>query len=62
MLAMDLADSVQATAPQIVAEGLKSGLVLNYTGPRTLRFLPPLIISREDVDTVMGMLESLLAE
>lgn len=60
MLAMDLDDSVAASAPQIAADGLEAGLVLNYTGPRTLRFLPPLVLTKEDVDTAISKLKPLL--
>ncbi|MDO4503203.1 MAG: aspartate aminotransferase family protein [Coriobacteriia bacterium] len=61
MLAVDLADDVKASAPEVVAAGLEAGLVLNYTGPRTLRFLPPLIATKEDVDAMLDALKPLLA-
>lgn len=61
MLAVDLNESVQASAPQIVAAGLDAGLVLNYTGPSTLRFLPPLIVTKEDVNAMLSALKPLLA-
>ncbi len=44
------------SAPAVVAAALESGLVLNATGPSTLRFVPPLICTREDVDAMMGIL------
>ena len=39
MVACDLAEGV--SAPDVVLAGLDEGLLLNFTGPRTLRFLPP---------------------
>ena len=43
MVACDLAEGV--SAPDVVLAGLDEGLLLNFTGPRTLRFLPPLVCS-----------------
>lgn len=49
-------------APGIVLAALKHepGLVLNCTGPHTLRFLPPLICTEEDVDLLAAGLRALL--
>lgn len=59
MCACDLADGIDA--PAVVLRGLEAGLLLNSTGPHTLRFLPPLICSKADVDELVGGLASLLA-
>lgn len=59
MVAVDLAED--ASAPDVVLAGLDAGLLLNYTGPRTLRFLPPLVCSTEDVDVLVEKLGALLA-
>lgn len=58
MVAADLTEGHDANA--IVLAALEAGLVLNATGPRTLRFLPPLVCSREDVDAMAETLEGLL--
>ena len=55
MVACDLAEGV--SAPDVV---LAEGLLLNFTGPRTLRFLPPLVCSKEDVDVLVQKLAALL--
>ena len=47
-------------APSIVLAALEAGLLLNATGPHTLRFLPPLVCTREDVDALIDRLRSLL--
>lgn len=60
MLAADLDDEAPS-APSVVEAGLAAGLLLNATGPRTLRFLPPLICGREEVDALAERLASLLA-
>ena len=49
-----------ASAPDVVLAGLDEGLLLNFTGPRTLRFLPPLVCSKEDVDVLVQKLAALL--
>jgi acetylornithine/N-succinyldiaminopimelate aminotransferase len=54
MLAADLPGPHAAA---IVTSALDAGLVLNATGPETLRFLPPLVISEGDVDRVLAFLE-----
>ena len=58
MVACDLAEGV--SAPDVVLAGLDEGLLLNFTGPRTLRFLPPLVCSKEDVDVMVQKLAALL--
>jgi acetylornithine/N-succinyldiaminopimelate aminotransferase len=57
MLAADLP---QPRAPDVVRAGLDAGLVLNATGPSTLRFLPPLIVTEKEIDQVLGFLEETL--
>ena len=59
MVACDLAAGV--SAPDVVLAGLDEGLLLNFTGPRTLRFLPPLVCSKEDVDVLVQKLAALLS-
>ena len=58
MVAADLAEGLDANA--VVLAGLEAGLVFNATGPHTLRFLPPLVCAREDVDAFIERLASVL--
>ena len=58
MLAAEFGEDVDAA--KVVLDALGVGLVLNYTGPHTLRFLPPLICATEDVDVLMAKLPALL--
>ena len=48
-------------AAQAVEEGLAEGLVLNHIGDSILRFLPPLVITREQVDEACDRLEALIS-
>jgi acetylornithine aminotransferase len=43
-----------------VARGLEEGIVLNATGPVTVRFLPPLVVTERDVDRVLDFLTEAL--
>ena len=49
------------SAPDVVTRALDAGLVLNATGPSTLRFLPPLVCTEADVDEMLSRLRPLLA-
>jgi len=56
MLAADLPD-----APALVRRALlEERLVLNATGPGTVRFLPPLVVTSDQVDDALGRLYALL--
>ncbi|WP_165046196.1 aspartate aminotransferase family protein [Adlercreutzia sp. ZJ138] len=58
MNAADLREGV--SAPDVVSRALGKGLLLNATGPSTLRFLPPLICTEADVDALVEALGELL--
>jgi acetylornithine/N-succinyldiaminopimelate aminotransferase len=58
MVAFDLQTE---KAPAMVLEGLKRGLILNATGPNTVRLVPPLIIGRAEVDEAITTIDALLA-
>lgn len=58
MVGCDLAEGVDAH--DVVKAALKDGLVINATGPRTLRFLPPLVCSKYDVDAFAEKLAATL--
>lgn len=46
----------------ILSKALEEGLVLISAGSNVIRFLPPLIISRDDVDEMITMLKEILNE
>jgi len=50
-----------ATAAEIQLECLKSGLCISTAGPQTLRFLPPLVITMEEIDAGLEILKKILA-
>jgi acetylornithine/N-succinyldiaminopimelate aminotransferase len=49
-------------ANEIVERALGAGLVLNATGPRTLRIAPPLVITNEELDRGLAILEEVADE
>jgi acetylornithine/N-succinyldiaminopimelate aminotransferase len=58
MVAADIASS----APQAARRALlEQRLVVNATGPETLRFLPPLIVGETDVDEAVARVAAILA-
>lgn len=44
----------------IVNECLEKGLLINCTGGKILRFVPPLIISQQDIDQVVNILDEVM--
>ena len=58
MVAADLAEGVDAN--DVVLRALGEGLVINATGPHTLRFLPPLVCEEQHVDQLVERLSRLL--
>lgn len=58
LIGFDLAGD---TAPAAVAAALDAGFIINSTGPHTLRLAPPLILTREQVDSFVTALPGILA-
>jgi acetylornithine/N-succinyldiaminopimelate aminotransferase len=53
MIAFDTAEPV---AQEMVKAGLEQGVVINATGPNTVRLAPPLIISQGEVEKAVGLI------
>ena len=49
-----------AVAPRLVAAARDAGFLVNATGPATVRLAPPLIVTRQEVDTFVSALPDLL--
>ena len=57
-----VAADVDRSAPDVVGRALREQrLVINATGPQTLRFLPPLVIGAAEVDDAVARLAPLLS-
>ncbi len=55
---------IQLTAPgaQIVAKCLERGLRINCTHDTVIRFMPPMIVTKEQIDEAVGILDGVLSE
>lgn len=53
--------SEEVDAAKLVDRALEAGLIINNVGPHTLRFLPPLICAKPEVDECMETLSLLMA-
>jgi acetylornithine/succinyldiaminopimelate/putrescine aminotransferase len=57
-----IAAEIDADAPDVTKRALmEQHLIINATGATTLRFLPPLIVSGEEIDDAMTRLAPLLS-
>ena len=62
MQALELADDGGPSAPTLVQRALdQQRMVLNATGPATLRLLPALVATRRDLEDAVGRLRDLLS-
>jgi acetylornithine/N-succinyldiaminopimelate aminotransferase len=54
---------LELTVPgkSVVRDALAAGVLVNCTQDKVLRFLPPLIVERQHVDELMGVLRPILA-
>jgi len=55
-----LAAKLDVEASDIVNACMKKGLLINSTGGKTLRFVPPLIITTQDVDQAIQVLDEVM--
>jgi acetylornithine/N-succinyldiaminopimelate aminotransferase len=55
---------IQLTRPgaQIVSKCLEKGLRINCTHDTVIRFMPPMIVTKEQIDEAVGIFESVLSE
>jgi 4-aminobutyrate aminotransferase len=65
---MELVTDAASMAPakelcdRVVERAFHNGLLLLSCGVSTLRFMPPLLVTREQVDEAMTLVEASLAE
>jgi acetylornithine aminotransferase apoenzyme (EC 2.6.1.11) len=60
MIGMDLPEEI--SAKEIMKKALENGLIIGTAGKNTLRFVPPLIIQKDDIDLAVNILEKVLGE
>jgi acetylornithine/N-succinyldiaminopimelate aminotransferase len=59
---MQAFDVQNELAPAIVKTALDYGLLLNNVGPKTVRMIPPLIVTRADIDEAAELIDRVLAQ
>jgi acetylornithine aminotransferase/acetylornithine/N-succinyldiaminopimelate aminotransferase len=60
MIGVDLPEEISAR--EIMKKALENGLIIGTAGKNTLRFVPPLIIQKDDIDLAVNILEKILGE
>ncbi len=58
MIGMDLPENINAK--DIVSKALENGLIIGIAGKNTLRFVPPLIIEKKDIDLAIKILKNII--
>lgn len=58
---MEIKGDFDLTSVDIVKKAMENGLLLAPAGPKVLRFVPPLIVSAEEIDRASEILESTIA-
>lgn len=57
-----LAVSLEVEVAEIVQKCMQKGLLINSAGAKTLRFVPPLIITNKDVDQAIAILNEVMED
>ncbi|BAQ66068.1 aspartate aminotransferase family protein [Geminocystis sp. NIES-3709] len=58
---IEIKADVELTSSDIVKKAMDNGLLLAPAGPKVLRFVPPLIVSAEEIDRASEILETTIA-
>ncbi|MEA5508999.1 aspartate aminotransferase family protein [Crocosphaera sp. UHCC 0190] len=59
---MEINEEMSVTAIDIVKAAMEEGLLLAPAGPKVLRFVPPLIVSEEEVNQAAAILEKAISK
>ena len=54
--------SLDMPGAEIVKKGHERGVLLNVTHDTVLRFVPPLVVTKQEINEMIGILDSILAE
>ena len=57
-----LTEAGREKGQEMVRELFRRGVLINFAGNEVLRFIPPLIVSREEIDILIAELDKLFAE
>jgi acetylornithine aminotransferase len=59
---MELKADIELTSLDVVKTALSKGLLIAPAGPKVLRFVPPLIVSAEEVDRAAEIVEEAIVQ
>ncbi len=59
---LELKEDVELRSPEVVKVAMEAGLLLVPAGPKVLRFVPPLIVTEEEVNTALQAVEKALEQ
>ena len=62
LLGLVLTEKGRSHGQDMVQKLFERGVLINFAGMRVLRFIPPLTVSREEIDELIGHLDAVLAE
>ena len=51
---------LDGNAAEVVVEAMKKGFILNAIQGKVIRFAPPLVVTREEIDAVVNALDDLI--
>ncbi|MFM6192293.1 MAG: aspartate aminotransferase family protein [Planktothrix sp.] len=59
---LELKADVELTSPEVVKVAMEAGLLLVPAGPKVLRFVPPLIVTEDDINQALQAVEKALEQ
>jgi len=59
---IEIKEEAGISAGEVVGEAMKNGLLLVPAGPTVVRFVPPLIVTEEEIDRALDIFEKTVAE
>jgi acetylornithine/N-succinyldiaminopimelate aminotransferase len=59
---IELRSDIELTSIQLVKAAMEQGLLLAPAGPKVLRFVPPLIVSEQEVNQAVSILETVVMQ
>ena len=62
LLGLVLSEEGISRGADVVGRMFAKGAIINFAGNRVLRFAPPLIVSTNEIDTLIQMLNEVLTE
>ena len=62
LAALELTDTGRRLGADLVSRLFQQGLIANFAGGEVLRFLPPLVVCRAEIDEAVDILDQVLAE